>query len=88
MFSEQERAAVSHILEQVGVRTPEDAIRKLGLEPEFRTLVQQGVPVKVATDVLLVAYGKAVKAGGSVILKGLAGLLSAGKSDGGGASFP
>jgi hypothetical protein len=91
VFTDEEREAVAHLLEKLGLRTPDDAIRKLDLTKEYATLREFNVPEKEAQHVLLVAYGKAVKDGLTVAVKGLGKLFGVGAdkpANPGGGSFP
>ncbi len=58
------------LLDQMGLRTPADAVREFDLEPQVAELRAAGVPEELAVRVVLVSYGKAVKQTGSIVLRG------------------
>lgn len=68
-------AALGEIMSSIGVRSPEDAIEQTDLGPQVAELVDCGVPRDVAVRVCLVSYGKALKATGSVLLRGVSALF-------------
>lgn len=67
--------ALSQVLAALGIRHPEDAVDKLGLQPQVTELLGHGVPAEVAERVVLVSYGAAVKHGVEGLAKGIGALF-------------
>lgn len=71
--------SIRGVLDAVGVRSPADAVRKLGLSEQTAKLRQYGVPEEVANNVVLVSYGKAFATMGTGLERVVDALSSWGK---------